>query len=158
MKEIVFKLGLFGNEAERAASERVLTKALELLLTANVEYLRLHPETPGIYQAGVRYKREPLRNQEWLRIRVPLPGGGERIAIFPRPPEEWKTAPYCIDDRFADCEDLACWLAAQRIVRNGINARPTFTFRNYGNVSVYHIIVQYPDGTTEDPSRKLGMA
>jgi len=133
MKRIVFQLGLFQTAADRKPSERVLTKALELLYTADVEYLRQHPETPGIYEAGVRYQREPI------------------------PAEVWKTPPYCIADGYADCEDLACWLAAQRFVREGIDARPAYTFKKIGNLSLYHIVVKLPDGTIEDPSKKLGM-
>lgn len=133
MKQILFKLGLFSNEASRVPSERVLQAALELLYVADIEWLKMHPETPGIYQAGVRYQREIV------------------------PAEIWKTPPYCIEDGVLDCEDAACWRSAELYVRHGIDARPAFTFKKIGNLSLYHIVVKLPDGTIEDPSKKLGM-
>ena len=157
MKEILFKLGLFGSEAERAASERVLAKALDLLFTADVEYLRAHPNTPSIYTPGlVRYQREPLPGQEWVRQEVMTPTG-PRIAVYPRAPEEWKAIPYILKDGYADCEDLACGRSAELVVHHHIEARPTFSFRNVGNLSVYHIVTLLPDGSIEDPSKRLGM-
>lgn len=134
MKEILFKLGLFANEGQRPASERVLAKALDLLYTANVEYLRANPSTPSIYTPGlVRYEREPL------------------------PAECWKAIRYLIADGFGDCEDLACARAAELTVHSNINARPAFSYRKIGNLSIYHIVVKLPDGTIEDPSKRLGM-
>lgn len=157
MKEILFKLGLFHSEASRPASERVLAKALDLLFTADVEFLRANPNTPDIYTPGLmRYEREPLEGEQWDMIVVNTPTG-PRSAVCPRNPEEWKAIPYCIEDGFADCEDLACWLAAQRLVRQGIECRPAFSFRNVGRMSIYHIVCRHPDGTIEDPSRVLGM-
>lgn len=137
MKRIVFELNLFASEGQRVPSERVLTKALELLYTADVEWLRANPTAPGIYESGVWYEREPI------------------------PREIWKTVPYCIRDarngKGSDCEDLACWLAAQKLVREGIDARPAFTYRKIGNLSIYHIVTKLPDGTILDPSKRLGM-
>ena len=75
---------------------------------------------------------------------------------------------------FGDCEDLACWLAAELDVRYGIAARPDFTKQTLADGRVlYHIIVRLPDGVTlpdgtrthsiggqsfmMDPSRQCGM-
>lgn len=143
MKEILFKLGLFGTEAARPASERVLNAALQLLYIADCEYLKAHPDTPSIYTPGlVRYLREP---------------------IFPQPIEEWKAIPFVLEDGEGDCEDLACWRAAQSTVQEGIPAVPVFSFRRFrdprngSTLSIYHIVVQLPNRQIDDPSRRLGM-
>lgn len=56
------------------------------------------------------------------------------------------------------CEDVACWLAAELVVRYGVDARPDFTcqVREDGSY-LYHIVVRLPDGRVMDPSRFLGM-
>ena len=57
-----------------------------------------------------------------------------------------------------NCEDLACWRAAELRVRYGIAAEPTFIWKvRPGGGYLYHIQVLYPDGRIEDPSRRLGM-
>jgi len=62
------------------------------------------------------------------------------------------------DVRAGQCEDLACWRAAELVVRHGIQARPDFTCDARGDGSrLYHIVVRLPDGRIEDPSRNLGM-
>jgi hypothetical protein len=139
LRNVVLKMQLFRNEDERRASEIVLGSLLETLTRANAVYLQATPSAPNIYQAGVRYARE-------------------RPKIKGAPiPEVWKTIPYCIADREADCEDLAAWLASQYRVRQGIAAKCVFTYRKRGNFSVYHIMVKLPDGRIEDPSVRLGM-
>lgn len=133
MREISFRLRLFSSESERASSERVLRVLLRALAAANVEYLRTHPDTPPLYRAGVHYQAE----------RVPR--------------EYWKGIAETLEDQQGDCEDLACWRCAEIIVRERIAAEPIFRYRNVGRLSVYHILVRYPDGRVEDPSALLGM-
>ena len=122
---------LFHTEAERPYSERVLATLLRTLTAANVLYLGTH-EAPPLYASGVRYKAER----------------------FPR--EEWEGFGRLVERGFGDCEDLACARSAELIAR-GVKAAPTFRFRRVGRVSVYHILVRYPDGQIEDPSLLLGM-
>jgi len=57
----------------------------------------------------------------------------------------------------SNCEDLACWRVAElRLV--GVDARPAFTCDVLPDGSyLYHIQVELPNGTLEDPSRMLGM-
>ena len=133
MRQVSFRLRLFGSEAERESSERVLGVLLRALAAANVEYLRHHPATPRLYRAGVRYRAE----------RVPR--------------EFWKGVVETLEDGHGDCEDLACWRVAELIVRDGVAAEPVFRFRRIGRLSVYHILVRLPDGRVEDPSALLGM-
>lgn len=133
MRQVSFRLRLFSSEAERASSERVLRVLLRALAAADVEYLRAHPDTPSIYRAGVRYLAE----------RVPR--------------EYWKGIAEILSDGHGDCEDLACWRCAELVVRDRIAAEPVFRYRRVGRLSVYHIVVRYPDGRIEDPSAMLGM-
>lgn len=132
MRLIGFELGLFRSERERAYSERVLAILLRALVDANCVFLATHRATPRLYRAGVRYRAE-----RWPR-------------------ERWKGIAQVLRDGEGDCEDLACFRAAELVVR-GVAAEPIYRFRRLGRLSVYHILVRYPDGSLEDPSLLLGM-
>lgn len=98
-----------------------------------MDWLRCYPKTPPLYKSGVVYRREP-------------PGV-----------ELWKDIPHCIADGFGDCEDLACWRAAEYRIHN-VRAMPAFRKRIFPDgFSLYHIVVKLPDGKIEDPSKRLGM-
>ena len=59
---------------------------------------------------------------------------------------------------FGDCKDLACFRAAELVVKEGIDARPFVKRRFYPNgFALYHVVVIKPDGSEEDPSLALGM-
>lgn len=113
-------------------SKRYLECLLRCLTDINVLYLKKHPETPSLYSSGVRYVRD-------------LPGQ-----------EDWQSIPEAIARRGADCKTLACWRAAELLVR-GHRAYPQFFWRDRDNGATYHIQVQHLDGQIEDPSRILGM-
>ena len=131
---VTYALDLFNGPHERELSRRALAHMLECLFRIDVDYLRAHPETPPLYQSGVRYMEEP-------------PGQ-----------EDWQDIPTSIRMGISDCEDLACWRAAELVVRQNIAARPVFIERRRPNGSyLYHILVRYPDGRIEDPSKILGM-
>ena len=117
----------------------VLQNLLEGLTIANVAYLLSQPHTPDLYASGVRYLEEE-------------PGV-----------DEWQDIPDTLARRTGDCEDLACWRVAELRVRYG---EPTATRgisvdeipdKSGVLVVTYHITVVHQDGTTEDPSRRLGM-
>lgn len=131
---ITFALDLFNGPHEKELSHATLRTLLMALMYTDMLYLRANPNTPELYKSGVRYEEEP-------------PGQ-----------EDWQDIPTCLRLRTGDCEDLACWRAAEYQVRHGIKAVPTFTSQLRPNGSyLYHITVQLPDGRIEDPSRKLGM-
>lgn len=132
MKTIDFAAPLFTSPAAKIASEGVLRLLLEALTQANQIWLSEHPDTPSLYGSGVRYAREPIGREVWQGIAAASRAG------------------------LADCEDLACWLAAEYRAR-GVAARPVFYSRLRGGLLVYHIVTMLPDGTIEDPSRRLGM-
>lgn len=133
MRRVCFESDIFTSPEVMARSEKALDRFLIVLYQMDVDYLKDNPDTPGIYNAGVHYRKEP----------VPL--------------EAWKTIPIVLQDGYGDCEDLACWRAAELSVRHGIQARPVWYKKTKGRFNLYHIIVKCPDGKKEDPSRRLGM-
>ena len=156
MRLIIFDVGLFGSESDLAYSELFLESLLLALTAGNVAYLRSHPNTPRLYRSGVVYRREP-RGRVWH-----LPSHGIVFWQEPKVEEIWKNIPSLYRDGYGDCEDLACALAAERTVKDGIPSRPVFrkrTFtRNDGKTfRLYHIRTLRSDGVIEDPSRVLGM-
>lgn len=131
---ITLALDLFTKEAQREESQAALNIMLRNLLEIDELHLRYHPETPWLYESGVRYMEE-------------CPGQ-----------EDWCDIPTILKLRFADCEDLVCWRAAELRVRRGIDAKPVFRgFPRPNGSMLYHVLVQYPDGSIEDPSKLLGM-
>ena len=82
-----------------------------------------------LYVSGVRYQAEPPGKEDWL------------------------TAPQVLRAGFGDCEDLAGWRAAEYRVM-GIPARAV-AIRT--GPKMFHAVVQLPDGSYEDPSKRLGM-
>lgn len=131
MKVIKFRATIFRTEAERKASERILLILLDALVKINLVFLKLHPDTPKLYNSGVFYQRED-GTEDWLDVGEVLREG------------------------HGDCEDLACYRVAELII-SGIAARPELKWKNKGDIFLYHILVRYPNGELEDPSRKLGM-
>lgn len=133
-KRITFVVDLFHGDKDRELSHATLRVLLDALFQIDVLYLRAHPEVPDLYDARVRYQEEPLGAEDWQDIPTTLRLG------------------------YGDCEDEACWLAAELFVRYGVEARPDFTcqVREDGSY-LYHIVVRLPDGRVMDPSRYLGM-
>jgi hypothetical protein len=101
---------------------------LEGLVRLDLSQLR-RGLAPPIYSSKVRYKREA------------------------RGREDWQSARAANDAGTADCEDLAAWCAASyRLV--GVNARAIVKQVGPG---LKHCLTLLPDGTIEDPSKRLGM-
>lgn len=106
---------------------------LDALVAANRLLLRHNARIPKLYDSGVRYRRE-ARNAQ-----------GQRK-------EEWRTIVEILKNRGGDCEDLVCYRVSENL-ENGIRCRPWL--RKRGNM--WHVLVRYPDGRLEDPSKILGM-
>jgi hypothetical protein len=131
---ITFVVDAFKGPHEERHSHNALSAMLRALTLIDVSYLMTHPETPLLYQSGVRYEEEP-------------PGQ-----------EDWQDIPTTLGLKVGDCEDLACWRAAELQVRFGEKAWPVFRHQKRPNGSyLYHILVRRADGRIEDPSRILGM-
>lgn len=135
--KITYEVDIFNGSGDQVDSEIFIRDALSLLMQRDITFLKNHPNTPMLYRSGIRYHEEP------------------------RGEENWRDIPTCLsegDRGNSDCEDLACWRAAEVNVRYGIRATPIFSHRTLSNGDVvYHIRVKYPNGHIEDPSRVLGM-
>ena len=105
-----------------------LEKLLEGMVLLSLSQLQ-RGLCPPLYQAGVRYEREP------------------------RGRESWQSALKTYRLGRGDCEDLANYLAASRRLV-GIDAKVKVLDIRPG---LKHVVVQMPDGTIEDPSKRLGM-
>lgn len=85
---------------------------------------------PLLYEAGVRYQREPKGSEVWQ-----LPS--ETYSLHQ-----------------GDCEDLACWYVAERLLLGEFGWEVHVLFIN---PLLRHIVARNADGRIEDPSKKLGM-
>lgn len=128
--------------------ERAIELLLESLAAWNVELLsqmrRRNIAFPRLYESGVRYERE----RNWIQ----LPDGRiERVGL-----EDWIDCLEAVRRGQADCEDLACWRAAE-LRLEGLPAKVLFFIGEHDGRRLFHIIVDRGDGQLEDPSRALGM-
>lgn len=119
--------------ADFRRNNRKLLWFLEALTRCNVLWLQGHPETPGIYKAGVRYRQESNA-------------------------EAWLDIPHIMELGWGDCEDLAAWRTAE-LRMQGVKAKCYLQWFHQPEqgFTLYHVQVKLPDGSIEDPSKKLGM-
>lgn len=172
MRDVSFCTDAFSDPRTRAYSERALGCLLWALILANESYLLTHPKFPLLYNTHVRWEAEK-----------PTPGlsrceGGTGQEKFFGVAQALKAGR-------VDCEDLAAWRVSETRLGRGIQkrglpprpghppativpvpypmrpivgTRPAFYSRMTApRVRTYHIVVAWPDGTLEDPSRQLGM-
>jgi hypothetical protein len=133
--DITYALDLFNGNRDAAESLEVLQILARALMAIDIESLQCHPDLPLIYRSGVRYQAEPARQERWQDI------------------------PTTLRRQQGDCEDLACWRAAELNARFGVPARPQVIVTRVlsDGRRLYHVIVRMPDGSVEDPSFLLGM-
>lgn len=130
---LTFALDLLNGPTSKL-DHRALAIMLECLTELDALWLAENPDAPLLYDSHVHYMEEP-------------PGQ-----------EDWQDVPTCLRMGVADCEDLCAWRAAELRVRFGVDARPVFTEKKRADGgSLYHILVEFPDGTIEDPSKLRGM-
>jgi hypothetical protein len=126
-------------------SQLMLAGGVFGLMLENIAWLRVHPETPDLYSAGVSYK--PERRRIDPRTGKPSEYG-----------EEWQTIPWVIYRGYGDCEDLGAWRSAELNAKYHIKAHPYIKMRRMPDgFWRAHVVVRWPDGQIEDPSAKLGM-
>jgi hypothetical protein len=122
----------------------LLTHWLEALCFTDCEYLRAFPDTPLLYEAGIRYRED-------------APGT-----------DTWRDIPRTLVVRFDDCVGLSSWRVAELRMRLGepgagfdLSAyetpRACSTNRAAPCRIDYHVRVRRADGRIEDPSYALGM-
>lgn len=115
-------------------SDYALSALLDALFAIDCEQLLANPGIPALYQSGVRYVDPGDIDDPWCDV----------------------LTTYAAKE--GDCEDLACWRAAELRVRLGVMASPCFVRRILpeGGQRI-HILVRLPGNRYEDPSRVLGM-
>lgn len=118
--------------------KRRLALFCELLTQLDEIWLRDFPQTPNLYQSGVRYELMP-QTEYWLEV-------------------PWALA-FARAGHGVDCKTLAAWRAAELRVREGQpGARCVLSEYKSDTEHVYHVRVERQDGTIEDPSARLGMS
>lgn len=139
LRPIRFDVALLseGTAEDTADSRKIMLFMLELLALYDLKYLRRHPNTVRLAKSGVRYVRD----------------------TFPDDLESWKGIPAILRDGHADCKSLAAWRCAElRLAGKKCKMALTFGRKSpTGRGTILHAIVERADGTTEDPSRLLGM-
>jgi hypothetical protein len=132
LPKVTFDVKLFIDSDDINRSRKGLLAMMHALMYVNLTWLETHPRTPLLYNSGVRYK----------------PENGT---------EFWQDIPRTLELGYGDCEDLACWRAAE-LNYSGVKARPYIKWRESGpKKSMFHAVIQLPDGRIEDPSSALGM-
>lgn len=116
---------------------------LDCLTNIDCEQLSTYPKIPLIYNSGVRYFHDG-NDDPWMDVLSILSAHRAALADNSR--------------AIVDCEDLACWRAAELRVRFGVDANPTWIRRMRSDgKQLIHIFVRLPNGSFEDPSRIMGM-
>lgn len=137
MRPIILKVALFRDHGEdpqeHIRSRESMLYLLNWLVRHDRGWLRQYPDTPKLYESGVTYVYKD-------EIDAPV----------------WQDISYSLATKKADCKDFAAWRCAE-LLEAGIDCRPQIQWRNVDGVYRFHALVEYPDGTTEDPSRLLGM-
>ena len=170
LKHVLFDLRLF-DDGDRGRSQKGLLWLLEALTQWNTIYLQDNPKTPLIYQSGIKY----LLPEQFVQAEMPqlviLREAVARAGITDPKAltaleelgnqcgsgEHFRDVPAILENGGGDCDNLACFRAAELRV-HGIAAMPYITWRKRADGGMtYHAIVQWPDGTSEDPSLILGM-
>ena len=117
-------------------SQKAIQYALDQLFVYDIAWLLAHPNTPALYQSGVRYEREPWAGKY----------------------EEFLSIPFVLDRGWGDCDDLSCWRAAEIAVTNTY-AKPLVIEAPGSREGArrWHCVVDLGGGRFDDPSLRLGM-
>jgi hypothetical protein len=116
------------------AAERCIEAALDALAIIDLEYLQAHPNTPRLYDSGVRYRDDTA----------------DRV-------DRWLDIPSVLQRGFGDCDDLVPWRIAELWRDNIHNARSVAHLQRMQNGDViFHATVR-AGLDVEDPSANLGM-
>lgn len=170
MRDIILGVHLpFQTTGDRAASEKILIDLLGAVSLVNLRYLDAHPETPRLYDSHVGYvqpdqvTRPPLDPSDLRQLRALLthmqqePEVQEMIERILRGVEIFLDVPALYQRGKGDCNELAPVRIAE-LWQAGVDASPhLIKERGLGGGWSYHAAVLHPDGSSEDPSRILGM-
>jgi hypothetical protein len=129
---VVFGIdGAFNPHSSKSQNAAALRALLDCLVELNVIYRLAFPNTPGLYQSGVFYHLMPSK-------------------------APWDTIPTLYARRFGDCKSLVAARIAE-LRQQGCIAKPVFRHIKAGWGTMFHILILYPNGQWECPSRILGM-
>lgn len=170
MPSISFDAALpFGTDDERQKSENVLLTLLGAMAMRNLTYLH-QSQAPLLYDSGVKYfKPDQLlapdvsqgQQRDLVKMLRSWNVPDDSIVGCLREiggKEKFRDIPGILDRGGSDCNDLACWRVAE-LWQIGVKASPYLDWqRNTRGGITYHALVQWPDGSTEDPSIMLGMS
>ncbi len=170
MSDIVLGVHLpFQTEGDRAASEKILLDLLGAVSLVNLRYLDAHPRTPRLYDSGIgnvppdQATRPPLAAQDLQQLRALLtrmnqePEVQDLIERILRGVEIFLDIPALYKRGKGDCNELAPVRIAE-LWQAGVDAGPhLIKEKGLGGGWTYHAAVLHPDGSSEDPSRILGM-
>jgi hypothetical protein len=170
LRHVLFDMAMFDGEDDRANSQKRVLWLLEALTRCDQLYLQNHPDTPLIYQSGIKYivpaQFEKTDVPEIAALRDFLKAKGAPQSLFDALDkiynivgggEIFREIPRIIENGGGDCDNVASWRAAE-LRQLGIDAQPYITWRTRPDGGMtYHVIVRWPDGSSEDPSLLLGM-
>lgn len=161
----------FETAEEQDDSEDILLLLLGVNCRLNKLFLARNPGTPSLYDSGVVYTppdqcdgRPPLKKSTLKKLLTLLrdeaqidPETAMMIVRLIRGVEIFLDIPNLYRRGKGDCNELVPVRVAE-LWRAGIPASPYLTKEpnDRGGIT-YHAIVQHPDGSSEDPSRILGM-
>lgn len=170
LRHVLFDTKMFDGEGDRENSQKRVLWLLEALTRIDQLYLQNHPETPLIYQSGIKY----IVPAQFDKVDVPqvtlikdfLTKNGASSKVFDALDylynivgggEIFREIPRIIENGGGDCDNVASWRAAE-LRQLGIEAKPYITWRTRPDGGMtYHVVTMWPDGTIEDPSLILGM-
>jgi hypothetical protein len=170
LRHVLFDMALFADESERENSQKRVLCLLEALVWCNRLYLQQHPDTPLMYQSGIKYvlpeQFEKAQLPEIGIVREFLEKKGASATVLDAftslsemcgSGEHFREIPRIIENGGGDCDNVAAWRVAE-LRERGIPAKPYITWKRRADGGMtYHVIVRWPDGTSEDPSLLLGM-
>jgi len=110
-----------------AALDALSEEALELVVQANMKFLREHPEAPRFFESGVRYQLDDSDTNEWLTI------------------------PQILERGWGDCDQLAPWFAAELRLQgySGVKVRLVKPSARPEDERVRHAVVYCPGAARE---------
>lgn len=159
----------FSSPQEMEHSEDILDRLLGIMCRVNLAYLLRNPQTPALYDSGVQYAppdqtAAPPIDQAKLQTLLSLlremnqePETALLIVRILKGIEIFLDIPSLYRRGKGDCNELAPVRVAE-LWRAGILARPYLLKAPNGRAGItYHAIVQWGDGSSEDPSLILGM-
>lgn len=176
LRYILFDTTLFDQHDDKDVHEarKDLMWILEALTQRNQNYLKQHPNTPRLYESGVKYevpKQFEGECEEVSILRRALGSSARKRGVadvldtiqMVLGGERFRDIGRIIENGAGDCDNLACWRVAE-LRQAGIKARPYMTNRQRPDGGItYHALVLWPPfgsvnyETTEDPSLLLGM-